>query len=39
LFLSCYGSVAALALANCNEHVVEANITAPANTQRALHGA
>jgi hypothetical protein len=39
LFLSCYGSVAALALANCNEHVVEENITAPANTQRALHGA
>jgi|AntAceMinimDraft_5_1070358.scaffolds.fasta_scaffold67237_2 hypothetical protein len=39
LFFSCCGSVAALALANCNEHVAEANITAPAHTQRSLHGA
>jgi hypothetical protein len=39
LFFSCSDSVAALALANCNEHVAEANITAPAHTQRALHGA
>jgi hypothetical protein len=38
-FFSCCNSVAALALANCNEHVAEANITAPAHTQRALHGA
>jgi len=38
-FFSCCNSVAALALANCNEHVAEANITAPAYTQRALHGA
>ena len=29
----------ALALANCNEHVAEENITAPAHTQRSLHGA
>jgi hypothetical protein len=36
---SCCGSVAALALANCNEHVAEANITAPAHTQRSLNGA
>jgi hypothetical protein len=39
LFFSCCSSVAALALANCNEHVAEANITAPAHTQCALHGA
>jgi hypothetical protein len=39
LFFSCCNSVAALALANCNEHAAEANITAPAHTQRALHGA
>jgi hypothetical protein len=39
LFFSCCGSVAALALANCNEHVAEENITALARTQRALHGA
>jgi hypothetical protein len=39
LFFSCYDSVAARALANCNEHVAKANITAPAHTQRALHGA
>jgi hypothetical protein len=26
-------------LANCNEHEAEANITAPAHTQRDLHGA
>jgi hypothetical protein len=38
-FFSCCNNVAALALANCNEHVAEANITAPAHTQRALHGA
>jgi len=38
-FFSCCNSASALALANCNEHVTEANITAPANTQRALHGA
>jgi hypothetical protein len=25
-------------LANCNEHVAEAHITAPAHTQRALYG-
>jgi hypothetical protein len=37
-FFSCCNSVAALALMNCNEHVAEANITAPAHTQRALHG-
>jgi hypothetical protein len=36
---SCCGSVAALALTNYNEHVAEENVTAPANTQRALHGA
>jgi hypothetical protein len=28
-----------LALANCNEHVAKENITPPAHTQRALHGA
>ena len=28
----------ALAFANCNEHVAEANIFAPTYTQRALHG-
>jgi hypothetical protein len=39
LLFSCCKSVAALALANCNELVAEANITAPAHTQRALHGA
>jgi hypothetical protein len=39
LFFSCCGSVAALASANCNEHVAEANITVPVHTQRALHGA
>jgi hypothetical protein len=39
LFFSCCDSVAALALANCNEHVTEANTTTPAHTQRALHGA
>jgi hypothetical protein len=39
LFFSCCESVAALASANCNEQVAEANITAPAHTQRALHGA
>jgi hypothetical protein len=38
-FFFCCGSVAALALANCNEHVAEANITAPAQTQRSLHSA
>jgi hypothetical protein len=38
-FFSCCNSFAALALANCNEHVAEANIIAPAHTQRALHGA
>jgi hypothetical protein len=38
-FFSCCGSVAALASANCNEHVAEAIISAPAHTQRALHGA
>jgi hypothetical protein len=32
LFFTCCNSVAALALANCNEHVAEANITAPAHT-------
>jgi hypothetical protein len=39
LFFSCSNSFTALALANCNEHVAEANINAPAHTQRALHGA
>jgi hypothetical protein len=39
VFFSCYGSVAVLALANCNEHVAKANITASAHTLRALHGA
>jgi hypothetical protein len=39
LFFSRCDSVAALALANCNGQVAEANITAPAHTQRALHGA
>jgi hypothetical protein len=39
LFFSSCGSVAALASVNCNEQVTEANITAPAHTQRALHGA
>jgi hypothetical protein len=39
LFFSCCESVAALALANYNEHEAEANITAPAYTQRTLHGA
>jgi hypothetical protein len=39
LFFSCFGSVAALALANCSEHVAEENITAPTHTQRSLHGA
>ena len=39
LFFSSCDSVAALALATCNEHVAEANITAPAHTQCALHGA
>jgi hypothetical protein len=39
LFFSCCDSVVALALANCHVHVAEANITAPAHTQRALHGA
>jgi len=34
LFFSCCDSVAALALANCNEHVDEENIIAPAHTQR-----
>jgi hypothetical protein len=38
-FFSCCNSVAALALANYNELVAEAKITAPAHTQRALHGA
>jgi hypothetical protein len=38
LFFSCCDSVAALALANCNEHVAEANITALAHTQLVLHG-
>ena len=38
-FFSYCNSVVALALANCNEHVAEANITAPAHTQRVLHGA
>jgi hypothetical protein len=38
-FFSCCNRVAALALANCNERVAEENITAPAHTQRALHGA
>jgi hypothetical protein len=37
LFLSCCESVVALPLANCNEHVAEANITAPAHSQRAPH--
>jgi hypothetical protein len=36
LFFFCCESVAALALANCNEHVAEKNITAPAHTKRAL---
>jgi hypothetical protein len=36
---SCCNIVAALALANCNGHVAEANTTAPAHTQLALHGA
>jgi hypothetical protein len=40
---SCCGSVAALALTNCNEHVAEKNITkyfatAPIHTQRAFYG-
>jgi hypothetical protein len=39
MFFSCCNSVAALALANCKEHVAEENITAPAHTQRVLHGA
>jgi hypothetical protein len=39
LVFSCCGSVAALALANWNEHVAEAAITTPARTQRVLHGA
>jgi hypothetical protein len=39
LFFSCCDSVAALASANCNEQVAEANITASAYTKRALHGA
>jgi hypothetical protein len=39
LFFSCCDSVVALALARCNGHVAEANITAPAHTQCALHGA
>ena len=36
-----FDSVAALALASCNERVAEAFFfaTAPANTSRALHGA
>jgi hypothetical protein len=38
-FFSCCNSVAALALAKSNEHMAEANIPAPAHTQRALHGA
>jgi hypothetical protein len=33
------GSVSALAMANCNEHVAEKDITAPAHIQRSLHGA
>jgi hypothetical protein len=39
LFFYCCDSVAALALANCNEHEAEAIITAPAHAQRSLHGA
>jgi hypothetical protein len=39
LLFSCCDSVAALALANCNEHVAEKNITARTHTQRSLHGA
>jgi hypothetical protein len=39
MFFTCCDSVAALALSNCNEHVAEANITAPAHTQRVLYGA
>jgi hypothetical protein len=38
-FFSCCNSVAALAFANCNEHMAEANITAPAHAKRSLHGA
>ena len=38
-FFSCFNSVAARALANCNEHVAEPSITAPTHTQRSLHGA
>jgi hypothetical protein len=38
-FFSCCNNVAALAMANCNEHVAEENITAPAHTERSLHGA
>jgi len=39
LFFSCRNSVAALAFANSNEHMAEANITAPAHAERFLHGA
>jgi hypothetical protein len=39
LFFSSCDSVAALALTKYNEHIAEENITAPAHTQRALHGA
>jgi len=39
LIFSCCDSVEALAFANCNEHVAEANTTAPAHTQLSLHGA
>jgi hypothetical protein len=39
LFFSCFGSIAALALANCNEHGTEASINAPDHTKSALHGA
>jgi hypothetical protein len=38
-FFSCCNSVAALAVANCNEQMTEANITAPTQTERSLHGA
>jgi hypothetical protein len=38
LFFSCCGSAAALALANCNEHVAEANITAPAHGANSSRG-
>jgi hypothetical protein len=38
-FLSSCDSVAALALANCNDYVAEAYITTPAHMQRGLHGA